>query len=72
MKNIDYISYLLVKYYIFCGLFQLVWSLAVIGFVIFLILTFHSYWYLFFVLLIAVKPYRMLKNVKIKDFSDES
>lgn len=56
-SNNIYDAHLMTRYYIFCGLFQLLWSLGVIGFIIFLILHFNNPWYLFFTALVFLKPY---------------
>ena len=51
----------IVKYYIFCGLFQTIWSLAVIAFNIFLLEFFRTPYTLFALGLIFMKPFISLK-----------
>lgn len=60
MKN-DYSNYVMTRYYIFCALFQTIWSVAVLGFTVFLVLYFNNYWMLFFIAMIFLKPYTVLK-----------
>lgn len=73
--NNIYNNHLMIKYYIFCGLFQLIWAIGVIGFVVFLILHFNNPWYLFFSALVLLKPYIALEwkfKSEIKDRTDEN
>ena len=56
-------------YYTWCAIFQLIWSLAVLGFVMFLLNFVGNNSVLLFVLLIFVKPYSKLG---LKSKSSES
>ena len=57
-------NWLFAKYYIFGALFQLIWSIAVLGFTLFMVWFFHNPYYLFFTALILLKPYSTLKQFK--------
>lgn len=60
-------NYLIARYYTFCAIFQTIWAIAVLGFTIFLVIHFNNYWILFSLLLIILKPYKMLEIVKKDD-----
>lgn len=63
MNHNSFEDWLFTKYYIFGALFQLIWSLAVLGFTLFMVWFFHNPYYLFFTALILVRPYRLLARV---------
>lgn len=57
-------TYFIVRYHIFCILFQIIWSIAVLGFAVFLVLHFNNYWTLLSLLLIFLRPNASLKIEK--------
>lgn len=61
----------IVKYYIFCALFQTIWCLGVLGFTIFLLLYLNTPWALLSLILVALKPYVRLNIERIDDSTSE-
>ena len=70
-QNNTYDNYILTKYYTFAALFQTVWSIAVLGFTIFLVLYFQNYWVLFSLVLVLIKPYRVLEMTLKSDLKQD-
>ena len=58
--NNVYNNHLFTKYYIFGALFQTIWSIAVLGFTVFLVLYFQNYWVLFSLVLLFLHPYHLI------------
>lgn len=54
-------NWIFTKYYIFATMFQTIWSIAVLGFTVFLVLYFQNYWVLFSLVLVFFKPYHVLE-----------
>ena len=61
-NNDTFSNYIFTKYYIFSALFQTIWSVAVLGFTVFLVLYFQNYWVLFSLILLFLHPYKMLQH----------
>ena len=70
-SNNVYNNHIFAKYYTFAALFQTIWSIAVLGFTIFLVLYFQNYWVLFSLVLIFLHPYQFLRHELTTDDKKE-
>lgn len=66
-SNNSFEDWLLTKYYIFGGLFQLIWGLGVLGFTLFMVNFFNNPYYLFLALMVLLRPCVPLKKSEKKD-----
>ena len=75
MNNASFDNWCMVKYYIFVGLFRLVWCLAALGFTYLTVMYFKTPWCLLFAGLVFLNPTTTLNLVKTtlsKSSTDDS